>query len=264
MKQIHVGPRKKILKKFCANQNDLVELQIFFSLFKFFFSFSLSEIFFFSQKLSKIWSSLSSTISTPVIRFIYASSPDKPREMTERYPSKACAEAEDDTENENLFSCSFAAWEEKILFVIRSRLSVSSSLAETCEKENVCLSSGAREKRKEKCFIRFTLSLKTKKVGGKRKLLRWQLSVVRWRVFGCRRCRTRSPAIDDRLWRKVAPSTAIVCLWETSSSRWNVHRPFRLRDALARELSKFTGVRASGTRCDIKTFHKRLFLAAEM
>lgn len=54
----------------------------------------------------------------------------------------------------------------KVLFVIRSRLSVSSSLAETCEKENVCSSSGAREKRKEKCFIRFTLSLKTKKVAG--------------------------------------------------------------------------------------------------
>lgn len=51
----------------------------------------------------------------------------------------------------------------KVLFVIRS---VSLAGEETCEKENVCSSSGAREKRKEKCFIRFTLSLKTKKVGG--------------------------------------------------------------------------------------------------
>lgn len=33
---------------------------------------------------------------------------------------------------------------------------------------------------------------------------------------------------------------------------------------LVRELSKFTSVRASGTRCDIKKFHNRLFLATEM
>lgn len=107
MKQYSRRAQKKFSQKFCANQNDLVELQIFFSLFKFFFSFSLSEIFFFTKVIKNLIFLVERDINSCYP--IYASSPDKPREMTERYPSKACAKAEDDTENENLFSCSFAA-----------------------------------------------------------------------------------------------------------------------------------------------------------
>lgn len=80
MKQYSRRSRKKILEKIlCKPERSGGVANIFFqSLFKF-FSFSLPEIFFFSQKLSKIWSSLSTAISTPVIRFmrLHQTNPEK-------------------------------------------------------------------------------------------------------------------------------------------------------------------------------------------
>lgn len=167
MKQYSRRSRKKNTRKNSVQTRTIWwSCKYFFPItFQVFFFFASRNLFF-SQNLSKIWSSLSTTISTPVIRFmrLHQTNPEKwlnvirvklVRRQKMILKMRICFLVRSLLEKKKVL-CSWyeVAW-------VSLRLSQKHVSRKMCVRRVV-----PEKKRKEKCFIRFTLSLKTKKVGG--------------------------------------------------------------------------------------------------